>query len=51
MLTSIIYTCELTGINPFEYLVALQVYKDHIIKPDTATRAMKFNITGTTTIG
>lgn len=26
-LTSIIYTCELAGTNPFNYLMALQVYK------------------------
>lgn len=32
VLTSIIYTCELAGANPFDYLVALQVYKDHIFK-------------------
>lgn len=32
VLTSIIYTCELSSINPFEYLVALQVYKDQIVK-------------------
>ncbi|CDZ76806.1 Transposase [Legionella massiliensis] len=36
VLTSIIYTCELANVNPFEYLVALQVYKDHIVKEPTA---------------
>lgn len=36
ILTSIIYTCELAGINPFEYLVALQVYKNHIVKEPKA---------------
>ncbi|HIG0326666.1 TPA: IS66 family transposase [Legionella pneumophila] len=32
ILTSIIYTCELAGTSPFDYLVALQVYKDQIVK-------------------
>ncbi len=32
VLTSIIYTSELAGINPFEYLTALQVYKEQIVK-------------------
>jgi len=32
ILTSIIYTCELAGTNPFDYLVALEVYKDQIVK-------------------
>ncbi|CDZ76786.1 hypothetical protein BN59_01062 [Legionella massiliensis] len=36
ILTSIIYTCEFAGINPFEYLIALQVHKDHIIKKPKA---------------
>ncbi|AGH55338.1 IS66 family transposase [Legionella pneumophila] len=36
VLTSIIYTCELSGINPFEYLIALQVYKNHIVKEPEA---------------
>jgi len=36
VLTSIIYTCELAGINPFEYLIALQVYKDQIVKEPQA---------------
>lgn len=36
VLTSIIYTCELSGINPFEYLIALQVYKDQIVKEPKA---------------
>lgn len=36
VLTSIIYTCELSGINPFEYLVAIQVYKDQIVKEPKA---------------
>ena len=36
VLTSIIYTCELSGINPFDYLIALQVYKDQIVKEPKA---------------
>jgi hypothetical protein len=35
-LTSIIYACELSGINPFDYLIALQVYKDQIVKEPKA---------------
>ncbi|CZH83719.1 IS66 family transposase [Legionella pneumophila] len=36
VLTSIIYTCELSDINPFEYLIVLQVYKDQIVKEPQA---------------
>ncbi|OJW13952.1 MULTISPECIES: IS66 family transposase [Legionella] len=36
VLTSIIYTCELSGINPFEYLITLQVYKNQIVKEPKA---------------
>ena len=36
VLTSIIYTCELSGINPFDYLVVLQEHKDQIIKEPNA---------------
>ncbi len=36
VITSILYTCELNGINPFDYLVALQVYKDQIVKEPNA---------------
>ena len=32
VLTSIIYTCELSNINPLDYLVALQQYKSHVVK-------------------
>ena len=32
VLTSIIHTCELSNINPLEYLVALQQYKSHVVK-------------------
>lgn len=32
VLTSIIHTCELSNINPLEYLVALQQYKSHVAK-------------------
>jgi transposase len=32
VLTSVIYTCALAGINPLNYLIALQVYKNQIIK-------------------
>ncbi len=35
VLISIIYTSELAGINPYEYLTALQVYKEQMVKePD-----------------
>ena len=34
--TRIIYTGELSGFNPFEYLIALQVYKDQIVKEPKA---------------
>lgn len=35
IITSIIHTCELNGINPYDYLVALQDYKAQIVKePD-----------------
>lgn len=32
VLTSIIYTCALSGVNPLNYLIALQEYKDQIVK-------------------
>lgn len=32
VLTSVIYTCALSGINPLNYLIALQVHKDQIVK-------------------
>ena len=32
VLTSIIYTCALSGINPLNYLIALQKYKNQIVK-------------------
>ena len=32
VLTSIIYTCALSGVNPLHYLIALQENKDRIIK-------------------
>lgn len=32
VLTSIIYTCVLSGINPLEYLIALQEHKNRIVK-------------------
>jgi hypothetical protein len=31
-LTSIIYTCALSGVNPLHYLIALQEYKNRIVK-------------------
>lgn len=35
VLTSVIYTCALSGINPLNYLIALQEYKNQIVKePD-----------------
>jgi transposase len=36
ILTSVIYTCILSGINPVEYLTMLQVHKDQIIKEPSA---------------
>ncbi|AUH73148.1 hypothetical protein CAB17_14630 [Legionella sainthelensi] len=36
VLSSIIYTCEIAGTKPFEYLVALQIYKDQIVKEPKA---------------
>ena len=32
VLTSVIYTCALSGVNPLDYLIALQEYKDQIVK-------------------
>jgi hypothetical protein len=32
VLTSIIYTCVLSGINPLHYLIALQEYKNLVVK-------------------
>lgn len=32
VLTSVIYTCELAGVNPLTYLTALQEYKSQIVK-------------------
>jgi hypothetical protein len=32
VLTSVIYTCELAGVNPLTYLTALQEYKNQIVK-------------------
>ncbi len=32
VLTSVIYTCVLSGINPLHYLIALQEYKNQIVK-------------------
>ena len=32
VLTSIIYTCALSGINPLHYLIALQENKSQIVK-------------------
>ena len=35
VLTSIIYTCVLSGVNPLNYLIALQEHKNQIVKePD-----------------
>jgi len=31
MLTSLIYTCELNEVNPHEYLIALQLYKNQVL--------------------
>lgn len=45
VLTSIIYTWELSGINPFEYLIALQVYKNHIVKEPKAWLPWNYEIT------
>tara|TARA_B100000519_G_C14243574_1_gene438569 strand:+ start:112 stop:1746 length:1635 start_codon:yes stop_codon:yes gene_type:complete len=36
IITSIIHTCELNGINPYDYLIALQDYKDRIVKEPAA---------------
>jgi transposase len=36
VLTSVIYTCALAGINPLNYLIALQEYKNHIVKESDA---------------
>lgn len=36
ILTSVIYTCILSGINPIEYLTMLQVNRDQIIKEPSA---------------
>lgn len=32
VLTSVIYTCELAGVNPLRYLTALQEYKNQVVK-------------------
>ena len=32
VLTSVIYTCVLSGVNPLHYLIALQEYKNQIVK-------------------
>ena len=32
VLTSVIYTCALSGINPLNYLIALQKHKHQIVK-------------------
>jgi hypothetical protein len=45
VLTSIIYTCELSGINPFEYLIALQVYKNQIVKEPKAWLPWNYEVT------
>ena len=36
VLTSVIYTCVLSDINPLEYLIAVQENKDHIVKEPSA---------------
>ena len=36
VLTSVIYTCMLSGINPLHYLVVLQEYKNQIVKKPQA---------------
>ena len=36
VLTSVIYTCMLSGINPIEYLTMLQVRRDQVIKEPSA---------------
>jgi len=32
VMTSVIYTCLLSNINPHQYLIALQEHKDHVLK-------------------
>jgi hypothetical protein len=32
VLTSVIYTCVLSGVNPLNYLIALQEHKNQIVK-------------------
>jgi transposase len=32
VLTSVIYTCALSGVNPLNYLIALQEHKNQVVK-------------------
>ena len=45
VLTSVIYTCVLSGINPIEYLTMLQVNREQIIKEPSAYLPWNYQVT------